>query len=747
MNPSDQTAGLAGREPAATGEQRLPALLGRWVALSLFAAAVAGVADAVHAWRELRALPARAHTANHPSGLSDLAWGAAGATIVYLPVAVAGGLVGILLARLAPGRSSPALERGWGMTAALGACLFLLAYHWTREWFFPGLPATDPKRLAVAAGLALGALLVGGVVGAAWSRSGSGLRRVETALALLVLVAGLSHVASESRRAATRGVLDESNSDLPNVVLFVIDALRADALACYGNGRVATPAIDSLADEGVLFENALTQAPYTLTSFASFFTGKYPRRHGLMKMAADAELEPNLTLAQFLKSARRTDGGSLHEDAYAGGAFLTGALSHGSGLAEGFDSYAEVMMGHPRVDLQSRWSIFRARLALPSLAFKLASKRNPDLLVDIAREWIREHAERRFFAFVHLYSTHTPYDPPEPFRSEYVDPGYDGPIQAFYADMRRMIERGDFVPDPADQAQVYDLYLGGVALADHHVGLVLADLEELGIADDTLVIVTSDHGEDFGEGGRWEHSHMYRSNLHVPLVMRLPGDLPAGRRVDAAVESVDLLPTVADLCDLTLPEPAGPRDVIDGVSLIPLVEGAVSDVKSFTYAEDSTYVSIADDRYMLVMERYAVRPDGWQIALEEGLGRIRFHDLERDPLQRNDLFRDIVRGEAESISPELRANVMAEVVRLRERLLAWNGDMPIDVEAPVLSDRDVENREVEALRNPDQQVLEGLLVELGYTLPGDGGGYGGELAERVLEHRAEREEPEDSTPR
>jgi arylsulfatase A-like enzyme len=444
-----------------------------------------------------------------------------------------------------------------------------------------------------------------------------------------------------------------------------------------------------------------------------------------------------VTLAQLLKTAEREDGERLHEESYAGGAFMTGALSHGSGLAQGFDTYAEIMMGHPRVDLESRWSIFRARLALPSLAFKLAAKRNPDYLIDTARDWIEEHAKRRFFAFVHLYSTHTPYDPPEPYRSAYVDPGYDGPIQSFYADTRRAIERGEYVPDDADKRQVYDLYLGGVALADHHIGLVMEDLERLGIGDDTLVIVTSDHGEDFGEGGRWEHSHMYRSNLHVPLVMRWPGGLPAGRRIPAAVESVDIVPTLADLFGLRFPEARSPRDEVDGRSLVPLIEGDAEVIKPFTFAEDATFVSISDERYMLALERYAVKPDGWQIALDERRGQVRFHDLERDPLQSRDLFRDIVRGDPARVSESAREQVLAQVNRLRAALLAWNADMPIDVEDVVLSDRDLENERLRAQQDPDYERQMANLQSLGYTETGDRTSYVGDLAERVRELRGE----------
>ncbi|HKX46910.1 MAG TPA: sulfatase, partial [Planctomycetota bacterium] len=502
---------------------------------------------------------------------------------------------------------------------------------------------------------------------------------------MLAWLTGGAFLLGERAAVSRRGAPNERNADLPNVLLVVVDALRPDVLGAYGNATVQTPHLDALAANGVTFFDARVQAPYTWTSFGSWFTGKYPRRHGLMKMAPGVRMEPNLTLPQLLKSGvRAADGVALRDEDYVGGAFMTGALSHGSGLAAGFDSYAEVMMGHGRVDLDSRWSLFRSELLLPKVWSKLRSKLDPDHVVRLAREWLGERRGRRFVAFVHLYSTHTPYDPPQRWRELYVDPAYDGPIEAFYADHRRAIEQGEYVLSAADARQIYDLYLAGVSQADHHVGLLLADLADAGVLDDTLVIVTSDHGEDFGAGavrdpatgalvspGRWEHSHMYRSNLHVPLIVSWPRALPRGAKVTAAVESVDLLPTVAELAGLALPAPATPRDAIDGASLLPLVRGEVEAVKRFTFAEDARFVSIADERYMLTLERYAVAPDGWQVVLEEGLGEVRFHDSEVDPLQERNLFEDLVRGVGEDAPPEARAareRVLAEVERLRAAL-------------------------------------------------------------------------------
>jgi arylsulfatase A-like enzyme len=718
-----------------TPQESPPSLLARgWVGLSLalVVALASGAADAWHARQQLLALPAYAQTSHMPLAWPDFLPTLAAAVGYYgLRLAPLGLVLGLWFGRRR-------LERGaW---VAAWACLLLssfgLAFWWTRESLYPGLPITSPKRIGLLAALLLGAALAAAPV--AWLLARRAVSRWIGPLALLVVAYGLIVASREARLVSARGALTARNQDLPNVLFIVVDALRADRLGCYGHGLGASPHLDRLAEGGVLFENALVQAPYTWTSFGSWFTGKYPRRHGLMKMAPGVALEPSLTMPMLWKVARRPDGQQLTDQDCSGGAFMTGALSHGSGFSQGFDSYVELMMGHPRVDLDSAWSILRARLALPSLLFKLAAKRDPDALVNDARGFLAEHQERRFFAFVHLYSTHTPYDPPEPFRSRFVDPEYKGPIQRFDADIRRVIERGEYLPEPEDVRQIEDLYLGGVAQADHQIGLLLADLERLGLAQNTIVVVTSDHGEDLGESGRYEHNHMYRSNLHVPLLISWPGGferlgIAPGRRVAAAVESIDLLPTLADLAGLTPGEPRGPREVIDGQSLKGLMLGQTETGRAYTFAEDSTHVSISDGRFMLVLDRYALSPDGWRIACEEGLGTVRLHDLVNDPLQRHDLFRDAYRRPEPS--SELAQKLEPELARLRAALLAWDQTMPIGVEEVVQSDRDLESEANSQARLAELAAQRELLIKLGYLQEGDRGSYSGELRERVLELR------------
>jgi arylsulfatase A-like enzyme len=680
-----------------------------------------GAADALRAVLRLRAAPVEGLLENAPRGLDGFLLGACATSAHWLLVLAPFAALAFVVAKFAPARARTA--------AALpfAAGLFAFGFWILRLRFQSGLPVASPASLAMAGGVFIAAV-VAALVSVRFALRLP--RRAVIGTTVGIVAVGLTWMTNEARGAHATGEVSERNQELPNVLFVLVDALRADRLGAYGYGAAHTPYIDALASEGVVFENAFVQAPYTWTSFGSFFTGKYPRRHGLVKMAPGTTLPDNVTIASHYDSARlAANDGALAPNDVATGAFLTGALSHGSGLARGFDDICELMRGNALVRTHDRWSQFRAWTAFGAVATKVRTRFTPDLHLETARRWLEDHADRRFFAFVHLYSTHTPYDPPDEFRKLYVDPEYEGPITLFDAEHRRAIERGEYTPNVEDRRQIDALYMGGVSKADHDIGVLVDLLRERGVLDRTLVIVTSDHGEDLGEGGRWEHNHMYRSNLHVPLVMRLPQGASRGVRVAQHVESIDVFPTVLDVLALEPPAVRSEQDLLDGASLLPLVRGERADWRPFTFAEDSSLISISDADEMLVLDRYAVKDDGWRVAVDEDLGTVRYHDFASDPLQRRDLFQLLVR--TPDADPEQRAKVLARVEVLRAALLAWNATLPIDVEAVVRSDRDVETETNQAQLARDRELLE----KLGYAEGWDS--YRGEqLRERVLELRA-----------
>jgi arylsulfatase A-like enzyme len=609
---------------------------------------------------------------------------------------VAFGLIAIVM--------NPALGR-WSALARLQALLalgltvaiFVELYWRTRPWVFYGHKVLSPERILAALGFLVVALLVARFLARPLARlvDAAGWKLAGPLAA--VALAGGAYVVAQRDVLAGHGVPNERTRDMPNVLLIVVDALRQDTLGCYGHPRVKTPHVDRLAREGVLFENAFTQAPFTWTSFGSMLTGKYPRRHGLVKMAPGTRMVPNVTLASHFEGARRLDGSVLRDPDYLSVSFHTGTLSTGSGLIQGFDLYYEQLAGHGLVVAESAWSVFRSDLLLNVLRAKLEQKAGGDV-AGAAREWLAENGRSRFSAMVHLYSTHTPYDPPQEFRDMYVDPSYAGPVKAFYAQHREAIERGEATPTDADVDQIRNLYYAGVSQADAAIGALIAALEAQGTLDDTLVIVTSDHGESLGEvdfGGQkplWEHNHMVNSNLRIPLVMRYPRGLPADKRVTAIVDEIDVMPTVCDLAGIELPPETDAYSKIEGRSLVPLARGEVERVREFSFAENTWFASIQDARWKMLVPFELIESDDWATRRAANKLGVVLLDLANDPAEQKNVL----------------AAHLDEARRLHAALRAWFATMPaVRIE---YSDR-------------DQEEMQRLLDSLGYT--GGGTGIGG----------------------
>jgi len=300
---------------------------------------------------------------------------------------------------------------------------------------------------------------------------------------------------------------------------------------------------------------------------------------------------------------------------------------------------------------------------------------------------------------VHLFATHTPYDPPQDLRELYCDPRYDGPVRTFRSDHAHAIHQGRATPTDADRAQIANLYYGGATQNDRQIAQVLAALEATGALDDTIVIVTADHGEELGEHGVWEHNHMFQTNLRVPLVMRWPARLPRGKRVGGLVESVDVLPTLCELIGLELPREerldAQGRNygALDGRSVLPLVDGLVAGVREFSFAENGLEMAVQSEAWKLVVPCVDAQANPLPLAgetldslLARTSGRPRLFDLANDP------------GETANVIERNRERVE----ELRAALASWDASMPIPRIDVVLSDRDRE----EAQRR---------LKELGYA--------------------------------
>jgi arylsulfatase A-like enzyme/Tfp pilus assembly protein PilF len=246
----------------------------------------------------------------------------------------------------------------------------------------------------------------------------------------------------------------------PNVLLITIDTLRADHVACYGTKNVETPTIDALAGDGIIFDRAISQVPLTWPSHAAILTGTYPFQNGVQDFTGHPLSPQFRTIAQAFKQA-----------GYATGAVISSfVLDRSWGLATGFDFYDDAFSA----------TAFQQRdLALVD--------RKAQESVDHALKWLEKTPKRPFFLWLHLYDPHSPYDPPEPYRSLYKDHLYDGEI----------------------------------AYADHELGRLIAWLKRRGTYDNSVIAFVSDHGESLGDHGEQEHGFfIYNSTIHVPLIIK-----------------------------------------------------------------------------------------------------------------------------------------------------------------------------------------------------------------------------------
>lgn len=316
--------------------------------------------------------------------------------------------------------------------------------------------------------------------------------------------------------AAGRGVRPAGTAR-PNVLLVSIDSLRADHLGAYGYGRDTSPAIDALARDGVLFEQAIAPAPWTIPSHMTLLTGLSPEVHGVV--SRQNRLSPDaVTLAEVLRDA-----------GYDTAAFVSGpTVMRRYGFDQGFGSYDQSAV-------EERSERSGGVVTSPALV---------DLVGGYLERWSTGGRKQPFFVFLHMWDVHYDYVPPEEYVRRF-DPDYTGDLDAtgFEGNPRLFKE----MPS-RDLQHLIALYDGEIRFTDDHLARIVARLREMGVLDDTVLVVTADHGEEFFEHGQKGHAKtLYDEVLHVPLVVRYPRRIPAGQRVAGQVRLMDVAPTVLGL--------------------------------------------------------------------------------------------------------------------------------------------------------------------------------------------------------
>ncbi|MBT7319002.1 MAG: sulfatase [Planctomycetes bacterium] len=344
----------------------------------------------------------------------------------------------------------------------------------------------------------------------------------------------------------------QASADSPNVILFLVDTLRADHVSIYGYDKATTPNIDAFAKTSAVFRRAWANAPKTSPSHASLFSSTYPRVHGVwnrMILPSGEAIFPslakqNITMAEAFELA-----------GYRTGAIADGGnVTDGRGFDQGFQTW------------DSRW-------------------RGAENRVDTAIDWLEDSRKigDPFFLFLHTYQVHTPYLPDPEFVAEFADPNYKGPLKKAYEDAYAFYQNAesdtefqkrapgksqirtiqqrfyrDYIPQEgrpsdADLAYLIALYDAEIRMVDREFARLLTYLERAGLDKNTVVVVTSDHGEEFWEHGEYGHHQAYDATLHVPLIIHAPGQTEGFPRQEN-VQLFDVMPTLLDYCGVDVPD-------------------------------------------------------------------------------------------------------------------------------------------------------------------------------------------------
>ncbi len=365
----------------------------------------------------------------------------------------------------------------------------------------------------------------------------------------------------------------------PNVVLYVVDTVRADRLGAYGYEKPTSPRLDAFAEGAILFENAYAQSSWTRPAMASLFTGLLPPAHRTVGRRSVLP-EEAVTLTEIL-SANGYEGMGLVRNPNVGRAF---------GFAQGFTR------------------------------FRSEDRDRDETLLDRVRLWLdeRQGVERPFFLYLHAIDPHGPYAPAPEFEQMFDAGG--APPHYRTVNYLLQLNRGEVAPDAGTAEALSRLYDAEIAQNDRAFGGLLDELEARGLAGDTAVIYLSDHGEEFDEHGRWEHGvSLYEEVLRIPFVMRLPGIAP--RRIEAPAQHVDLLPTLLGYLGIEAPATDG-RDLLTGRR----AGDGRPDVYTHLDVDGHRAASVIGGRYKLVLPQ----------SPSQGSGPMLF-DLEADPGERENL--------------------------------------------------------------------------------------------------------------
>jgi arylsulfatase A-like enzyme len=564
--------------------------LGGGFAGGVIGGALVGLAEALAAWMH-------AHGAGElpPIAWALVAYGSFGALI-----GVGAGVVAAVL-----GTDGFALALA-GVLATLG---FIVGrFRIVRDVFLEQLPhGLVPLLVQVGAlvGTIVLAIVVWRMLRGATERRAL-LSRPVVAAGIVAVLAGVAAVGLRTAPAApsapaARGA---AKSGTPNVILFMVDTLRADHLSCYGYTASRTPNVDALAADGIRFEHTFSQASWTRPSVATILTGLYPSSHGAIHKA---DILPDRvdTLAEVLTSAGY----------YTAGFANNANVSPGFNFNQGFADYRylapDFFFGadEPASQLALYGGLRLARERFFSRYVDVHHYYQPaDVVVGEVRRWLDTPAAKQtpFFVFVHFMDAHDPYFV-HPFNGE----GY------------ARVANPNPPPEVADKLR--RLYDGGIAYMDEHLGTLIADLKKRGLYDDTMLVFTADHGEEFQEHGGWWHgTTLYDEQIHVPLIVKPPRGGARGRVVEEFATSLDIAPTIITAAKGTI------APAMQGHAL-PL-DSADAPARESVFSEEDLEGNVLQ----------AVRGREWKLITANpgnprGLAADELYDVKNDPREKQNL--------------------------------------------------------------------------------------------------------------
>jgi arylsulfatase A-like enzyme len=403
----------------------------------------------------------------------------------------------------------------------------------------------------------------------------------------------------------------QASSDRPNIILVTLDTTRADHFSSYGYPRDTTPRMDRIAGEGVRFVRAQAQSATTPVSLASLLSGRYPYRHGLRTLHGhrNNRISGDTPLLQE----------TLRAAGYATAAFVSAyPASSDFGLARGYDHFDEAF-------LESR----EPKIEPSGLVRTGRSQRTAAETNALALAWLREHADAPFFVWIHYFDPHDArFTPPQEFVSKWVQAR---PRQG--------------------KTYLRELYDAELAYVDQNIGQLADQLKGMGRWDDTLMVITADHGEGLGDHDWWGHGILYQEQLRVPLIVRGPG-IDRGSVVDRLVQHVDIAPTLLDIAGQGAPD-----ELSDGRSILPLMRGAAAAEETrSTYAEVHNARAFSKNARALTQgEMYSVRHGAMKlIHIPLDPVQDQLYDLARDPGEQHNII-----GERPDVVAALRADLKA----------------------------------------------------------------------------------------